>query len=324
MTAIINQDKIITGGGIVLKKTVAVLLAAIMSASVFGSCSKDGRVTSTTAEPVSDTASETFVMPSEWSTVPETTAPQSSEPSTVSSDGRLTVGSEYRTVAMTREDVIKVYTAAMNNVKLRCPGFTKKEVQTVDNVKAGDGALQLANRILNLVSNELITSSGSDSDTVTVKAGDDRAVRRSFPLFGKDVGCELTDTSIVTSAVCYVSDTDYKVVLTVADHADPDPETSEFSKILTPIPTKSISDGIEEYLVVLDMSSYKFEMNYTNNEIECHFDKTNGRMISLAQKMIVNVDIDMNLDLIFFKTKNISASGTVINKVEYNDFVWVQ
>lgn len=324
MTAIINQDKIITGGGIVLKKTVAVLLAAIMSASVFGSCSKDGRVTSTTAESVSDTEAETFVMPSERSTVPETTAPQSSEPSTVSSDGRLTVDSEYRTVAMTREDVIKVYTAAMNNVKLRCPGFTKKEVQTVDNVKAGDGALQLANRILNLVSNELITSSGSDSDTVTVKAGDDRAVRRSFPLFGKDVGCELTDTSIVTSAVCYVSDTDYKVVLTVADHADPDPETSEFSKILTPIPTKSISDGIEEYLVVLDMSSYKFEMNYTNNEIECHFDKTNGRMISLAQKMIVNVDIDMNLDLIFFKTKNISASGTVINKVEYSDFVWIQ
>ncbi len=306
------------------KKIISVLLAAALSVCLLGACKRNRADDNTTSEPVVYTAPETIPTTSEPPTVPETTLPPQTEPSTVVSGGRLTIGSEYRTVAMTREDVIKVYTAAMNNVKLRCPGFTKKETQTVEDVKAGDGALQLANRILNLVSTELISSSGNDSETVTVQAGDDRAVRRSFPLYGKDVGCELTDTSIVTSAVCYVSDTDYKVVLTVADHADPDPETSEFSKILTPIATQSISDGIEEYLVVLDMTSYKFEMNYTNNEIECHFDKTNGRMISLTQKMVVNVDIDLNLDLIFFKTKNIAASGTVISKVEYGDFVWVQ
>lgn len=307
------------------KKASALIIAAVMILTALSSCTEKGGQTDTTAEPELS-MSEPFI-PGENSTEPttgETTVPVSEAPSTTVSEGRFSTGSDYKTVAMTREDVIKVYTAAMNNVKVRCPGFTKKEYQTVDDVTAGDGALQLANRILNLVSNELISSSGGEADTVTVAAGDDRAVRRSFPLFGEDVGCALTDTSIVYSAVCYVSDTDYKVVLTVADHTDPDPETSEFAKILTPIPTKSISDGIEDYLVVLDMSSYKFEMNYTGNEIECHFDKTNGRMISLTQKMIVNVDIDLNLDLIFFKTKNISASGTVINKVEYSDFVWVQ
>lgn len=306
-----------------IKKAIAAVLAAALSVCTLCSCGKKDNP-ETTTETANATAAESFVVPSEWETLPETTAPEITEPSTLTDDGRLTVGTDYKTVAMTREDVIKVYTAAMNNVKLRCPGFTKKEVQTVDDVQAGSGALQFANRILNLVSTELISSSGNDSGTVTVNPGDDRAVRRSFPLYGKDSGCELTDTSIVTSAVCYVSDTDYKVVLTVADHTDPDPETSEFAKILTPINTKPISDGIEEYLVVLDMDSYKFEMNYTNNEIECHFDKTNGRMISLTQKMIVNVDIDLNLDLIFFKTKNISASGVVIDKIEFSDFVWTQ
>lgn len=307
-----------------LKKAISAMLAVSVSLCALVACKNGDAGTTSVTEPVSETAADVFVMPTEAPTAPETAPEQTAEPSTVTGNGRLTVVSGYRTVAMTREDVIKVYTAAMNNVKLRCPGFTKKETQTVDDVKAGDGALQLANRILNLVSTELISASGNDSDTVTVQAGDDRAVRRSFPLYGKDVGCELTDTSIITSAVCYVSDTDYKVVLTVADHLDPDPETSEFSKILTPIPTKSISDGIEEYLVVLNMSSYKFEMNYTNNEIECHFDKTNGRMISLTQKTVVNVDIDLNLDLIFFKTRSIAASGTVISKVEFSDFVWVQ
>ncbi len=91
---------------------------------------------------------------------------------------------------------------------------------------------------------------------------------------------------------------------------------------MTPIATNSIASGIEEYLVVLDMSSYKFDMNYTGNEIECRFDKDNGRMTYLSQKMVVNVDIDLNLDLILFKTKGISATGTVINKIEYTDFCW--
>lgn len=306
-----------------IKKAVALILAMSLSVCLFGSCDKPEEADKTT-EASLDITGETFVMPSELTTEPPTTELPPTEPSTLTGDGRLTVGTSYKTVATTREDVIKIYTAAMNNVKLRCPGFTKKEYQTVEDVKAGDGALQLANRILNLVTTELISSSGNDSEAVTVDAGDDRAVRRSFPLYGKDVGCELSDTSIVSSAVCYVSDADYKIVLTVADHTNPDPETSEFSKILTPIPTKSISDGIEEYLVVLNMKKYKFDMNYTNNEIECHFDKTNGRMISLTQKMIVNVDIDLNLDLIFFKTRSITASGTVINKVEYSDFVWIQ
>ncbi len=303
-----------------LKRTLAIISAVVMAVTAFTSCGTNKNQT-TTESPTADYNQQTGAYSPENTTVPVTEVTTTENTTNIESSGRITVNSGYKEVAMTRDDVIKVYKNAMDNVKKRCPGFTKTETQTVDNVEAGDGALQLANRILNLISTELLQSTGNNNQ-LTVEYGDDISVRESFPLFGEDVGCDVADTSIITSAVCYVSDKDYKVVITVADHLNPDPETSEFSKIMTPIATNSIANGIEEYLVVLDMSSYKFDMNYTGNEIECRFDKDNGRMTYLSQKMVVNVDIDLNLDLILFKTKGISATGTVINKIEYTDFCW--
>ncbi len=304
-----------------LKRTLAFISAVVLTMTALSSCGTK-KTETTTEVPTADYGQQqTGVYTPENTTVPVVESTTAENMTNIESSGRITVNSGYKEVAMTRDDVIKVYKNAMDNVKKRCPGFTKTETQTVDNVEAGDGALQLANRILNLISSELLRSTGNNN-SLTVSYGDDISVRESFPLFGEDVGCDVTDTSIITSAVCYVSDKDYKVVITVADHLNPDPETSEFSKIMTPIATSSIASGIEEYLVVLDMSSYKFDMNYTGNEIECRFEKDTGRMTYLSQKMVVNVDIDLNLDLILFKTKGISATGTVINKIEYNDFVW--
>jgi hypothetical protein len=305
-----------------LKRTLAFISAVILTMTALCSCGTK-KTETTTEAPTADYAQQPGVYTPENTTVPVVESTTAENTTNIESSGRITVNSGYKEVAMTRDDVIKVYKNAMDNVKKRCPGFTKTETQTVDNVEAGDGALQLANRILNLISSELLQSTGNNN-SLTVSYGDDISVRESFPLFGEDVGCDVTDTSIITSAVCYVSDKDYKVVITVADHLNPDPDTSEFSKIMTPIATNSIASGIEEYLVVLDMSSYKFDMNYTGNEIECRFEKDTGRMTYLSQKMVVNVDIDLNLDLILFKTKGISATGTVINKIEYNDFIWEQ
>ena len=83
-----------------------------------------------------------------------------------------------------------------------------------------------------------------------------------------------------------------------------------------------MAEGIAEYLVVLDDNKYKFDFNYTGNEIICVFDAESGRMEYLSQKMLIGVDIDLDLDLYLIRTDFIRAQGTVVNHIEYTDFDW--
>ena len=45
-------------------------------------------------------------------------------------------------------------------------------------------------------------------------------------------------------------------------------------------------------------------------------------MTSLKQKMIMDVEIALNLDLILFQTKNVKAEGRIVNFLEYYNFDW--
>ena len=70
----------------------------------------------------------------------------------------ITVNSDYRSVAISKEEVADMYAKAVNDVKIRCPGFTCTSHQEISDVKAGNGGLQLADRILHLVASEVITN----------------------------------------------------------------------------------------------------------------------------------------------------------------------
>ena len=210
----------------------------------------------------------------------------------------------------------------MNDVKVRAPGYFRTEYQEMSDVSAGDGNVQLINRILNLVGTELLKDSGDEQKTIQIMAHDDIAVRETFPLYNKDVGCELNDMSIIKSATCYTDGLTYKIIITFDDQLNPDSHYSSFSQIMTPIDRNALSDPIEEYLVVLDYNNYKFDINYTNCEITCIIDKATNRMTSLKQKMIMDVEIVLNLDLILFQTKNVKAKGRIVNFLEYYSFDW--
>lgn len=254
--------------------------------------------------------------------IPDVTVNTPVEETTVSGGASIQVDTSYRPMAMSASDVILFYKSAMNDVKVRAPGYVRNEYQEVSDVEAGDGDVQLMNRILNLVSTELLKDSGDEEATIQIMAHDDIAVRETFPLYNKDVGCELTDMSIVKSAVCYSDGQSYKIVITFDDQLNPHHEDSSFADIMTPIDRESLSDPIEEYLVVLDYNSYKFDINYTNCEITCIIDKATNRMTSLKQKMIMDMEIVLNLDLILFQTKNVKAEGTIVNFLEYSNFDW--
>ncbi len=229
---------------------------------------------------------------------------------------------DFRTVAMDKAAVLQMYTEAMNNVKLRCPGFKKRDYQSVSDVTAGSGRLRLANRILNLVASEVLRSTGDANAEVVVKAHEDVKVLENFPLYSMPNGCTLENTELLRSAVCYTDGTRFKLVLTVKDTLNPEPGEGDFSKILTPVARQRVAEGIAEYLVVLDDNKYKFDFNYTGNEIICVFDAESGRMEYLSQKMLIGVDIDLDLDLYLIRTDFIRAQGTVVNHIEYTDFDW--
>lgn len=247
---------------------------------------------------------------------------QTTEENTTQSGASIQVDTSFRPMAMSASDVILFYKSAMNDVKVRAPGYTRNEYQEISDVEAGSGELQLMNRILNLVGTELLKDSGDEEATIQIMAHDDIAVRETFPMYNKDVGCELTDMSIVKSATCYTDGLSYKIIITFDDQLNPHHEDSSFAKIMTPIDRDALSAPIEEYLVVLDYNNYKFDVNYTNCEITCIIDKTTNRMTSLKQKMIMDIEIALNLDLILFQTKNVKAEGRIVNFLEYYNFDW--
>ena len=169
---------------------------------------------------------------------------------------------------------------------------------------------------------ELLKDSGDEEAIIQIMAHDDIAVRETFPLYNQDVGCALTDLSIIKSAVCYSNGSSYKLVITFDDQLNPNHEDSDFAKIMTPIDREALSDPIEEYLVVLNKNTYQFDINYTNCEIICVMDKNTKKITSLRQKMIMDIDIVMNLDLVIMETNNLKASGRIINFLEYSNFDW--
>ena len=302
-----------------LIKRTAVIAALVFLLSAFSSCGYEISIRKkeeTTAAPDSTAAAVNDVtQPSVTPSVPEITT----------GGADIIVDSSYQPVAMAAQDVLEFYTRAVNDVKLRAPGYIKTEYQDLSNVMAGSREFQLADRILNLVATELLKNSGDDNGqngTIQVLAHDDIAVRNTFPLFGKDYGCLLENMNIIRSAVCYANDSSYKIVIQLDDCLNPEPDNSDFGLIMTPISRDKLSSPIEEYLVVLDMNQYQFDINYTGSEITCIIDKQSARMTNLTHKMVMDISINLNLDLIIFQTSGIKASGTLINHLEYSDFDW--
>ena len=257
-----------------------------------------------------------------------TEAPETTTQRPMSPDGGIPVNvqedNSFRAAAMDKTAVLQLYKDAMNGVKLRCPGFTKTETQLIDSVTAGQGNLELANRILQLVAEDLMTSGGSGSGVVTVPAHSDLQVRDQFPVYGENYGCGLTDLSLIDSAVCYTDGRYYKAVITVKETLNPAPLTSEFGKIMTPVAREQIAGDISDFLTLLDLDDYLFDFKYTDNEVIALIERDTGNLISLTQRMVVHVDIDLNIDIFFFRTDFIEAHGTVINKLVIDDFDWSQ
>lgn len=308
-----------------MKKVLAVLLAGVLlCASGCGyriSITKKDEAEETVGE--TTTAEETTA--EETTTQEATTEATTAEETTISpltENGIIYESENFRPVAMDAKSILKLYTEAVNNVKVRCPGFTKRDDQNFSDVQAGSGDFQLANRILNLVATEVLKSAAGESDVSTIPAHEDLQVLNNFPIYGQEYACNLTELSMLKSAACYTDGERYKIVLTVQDTSNAEPVTSEFGKIMTPVRREEIAQRITRYFVVLDEEKFKFDFRYTGNEIICVFNMKSGELEYLSQRMVVNIDINLDMDLVIFSTDFVKATGKVISHIEYTDFDW--
>lgn len=308
-----------------MKRKYAALSALLcLLALLFSGCKYRISITKVEDETESGSQAETSTeAPTETTTEP-TTIPEPTTLDPLTEAGMIYESENFRAVAMDKTAVLSLYTAAMNEVKTRCPGFSKKSDQNIGEVSAGNGRLQLANKVLNLIASEVLKSTGDGNYEERIPAHSDVLVTDNFPLYGSDKGCELEDASILSSAACYTDGERYKLVLMVRDTLNPEPGDDGFSRILTPVARQKVADGIAEYLLVLDENKYKFDFDYTGNEIICVIDRDSGRMEYLSQKMIIGVDIVLDLDLVLLQTDFIKASGTIVNHVEYTAFDWTE
>ena len=309
-----------------IKQLLSVLLAVALLTASFSACgSWMPEETTTGPEAVSETESETesdvSQAPPVEVTLPEPTTEEPTTKDPLAGTG-VTELDAFVPMPLNKEGVMEMYKSLLDDVKLRCPGFTRKQEMITQDVTAGKGSIQLANRILQLVATEIIKSAGDADGNVTVKPHSDLEVRAKFPAYGENEGCTLTNYDIVKTAAAYTDGKTQKLIITLEDVKNAEPGKGDFSKIMTPISRENIANGIAEYFVVLDKDSYKYDFNYTGNEIVCEADAQTGRLLSLTQKSVVGVAVDLDMDLILFKTNFIKAHGTIINRWTFSDFVW--
>ena len=267
--------------------------------------------------------------PETEATVPTTEPEPETEENTAISPliehGIIYESEKYRPAPMDTAAVMRLYADSVNTVKRACPGFTKKDDQNFSDLKAGsDNGNSLVNRILGVVAGEVLRHAGGDSSVLTVSAHDEQKVLREFPIYGEEYACDLPDLSIVTSAVCYTDGERDKLVITLADTSNAEPGATPYGRIMTPAPRENIAEKITRYFRLLDEERFRFDFRYTGSEIICLINKETGRLEYLSQKMIVLIDINLDMDLGLLKTDFVKASGTVVNHVEYTDFDWSQ
>lgn len=302
-----------------MKKTVSLVLAFVFILTVFSSCGyrlKWEKIEKDTTAPTDESTRPTV----EISTYPDTLPPETTQDPL--EQAGITMEKGFKLTGMDTRAVLDLYTKAVNNVKIRCPGFTRKEFQEISDVTAGNGNVNLANQIVGLVAHELVSASGNSNSVLTVAAHDDIKVRESFPVYGEEYGCKVSDLSIIKSATCLSDGKQYKVIITFNNQLNPEPKKCDFGNIMTPIERENIAKGMQTYVVVLDPDLFKFDFNYTGSELICYIDIESGKISSLTQKMQIDIDVDLDINVGFFKTDIVKANGSLVNHLEFTDFDW--
>ncbi|MBR2413604.1 MAG: hypothetical protein IKB13_03820 [Clostridia bacterium] len=217
----------------------------------------------------------------------------------------------------TKTQVLMMYKRVVDNVKLRCPGFTR----TIENEIYETDANGDDSAFLHTVG-EILTQDDRSADSVTkVANGDDLACRIYFPVYDTDYGCKIYDGASVKDAMCYENEQTYDIVILFHEQNTESGISEEFAQMMTPFSEEVLIHNLNAYFPALNKNNCNTALRYYNCEIRCNIDKNSGHLLSLHQKMITQVNMNVNFDLILTESA-FSAQTTMINHLDYTDFIW--
>ncbi len=210
-----------------------------------------------------------------------------------------------------------MYKQAVDSVKLRCPGFTRTIVNDIHETKASDTAASLLNAAI-----EILTAGNNATDNVVAVAkGDDLACRVFFPVYDTDYGCKIYDGASVRDAICYDNGETYDIIILFHEQNSECGISDEFAQMMTPFSCEALIQNLNAYFPFLNSDNCDTALRYYNCEIRCRVDKDSGLILSLQQKMITQVNVNVILDLVLTESA-FSAQTIMINHLEFSDFRW--
>ncbi len=218
---------------------------------------------------------------------------------------------------LTKMQVLMMYKQAVDAVKLRCPGFTRTVENKIHDINAASDAVAFA-KVLTAI--PPATNRSTDS-VVTVEKDDDLSCRIYFPVYDTDYGCRFYDGSAVRDALCYENGQTYELIIQFHEQDSDVGISNEFSQMLSPFSQDELMHILQSYFPVLNENNCDTALRYYNCEIRCRIDKNSGHVLSLQQKMITQVVMNVNLDLILTET-SFSAQAVMVSHLEFTDFIW--
>lgn len=215
-----------------------------------------------------------------------------------------------RKAPSTVDEIVKLYTSAVNNVKSVKPGYTKKEYQSLSDLKLNGANSKWLDYAYDFVTDE------TESTPITVSKGSAQS-SGYFPLYDRSEGCALRDYNAVKTARCTQNGTVYDIYIEMNAAENPNIKTSPLAQILTPVDPALIEKTLNENQASRFVMIDSYTLNYSGCYLKAAVDIRSGRLLSLTQ--VMRCSVSANGTVKAFR-KKCAVSGTVVNTAEFYNF----
>ena len=206
---------------------------------------------------------------------------------------------------MEYQDILNEYTAVMDGLKEAAPGFTKTRWQDLPADKQSLGGL--GGLVLPIIQRHVTGKDAKEAESFPAGNADE------LPLLNNAHGCLLTDSTKIKNAYCEVlEDGSYKLVMTLADEADPAPLaagadscTGVISAVFYPFSVQNMISSVAQ----LALTDIRF--NYTDCTATVVYDP--------GTKQVKRVFMTMNIDVSASSALG-SIGARIVDNTEYTDF----
>ena len=275
-----------------MKKTIAVLLAAITILSLAACAAKNNPEPETTTGAAEITSeSETAQEQTEATATDENAAETATATETKAENTEATPSDTDtgKKLPETKAEILAAYAEVMNQAKKDAPGFTKVEYQVLpEEGRVVTEGKTLVNAGLNVAGNFMTSKENAEKKPDVYPKGNDMA---AFPIRNTPKGCMLEDPDFLKVAKFEVlPDGNYKITLVTGTEKNPEPAAhgastapSKTGGIITPISKKEIDENLQGGIVSAVFKDFVYSLTFHDCESVLVYNPENNHVVSLDQ-----------------------------------------